>query len=143
MEEALHIENDYVIPGHELTFTASRSSGPGGQHVNKTNTRITLHWCIETTTAFHETALCLLKRRLKNRITNEGEIQISVEDERSQRRNREIARERLRDLLRTALKTQKKRIPVKVPAKAKKIRLKKKTQRSKVKRQRRPPGMDD
>jgi len=143
MEEPIQINERIFIPGHELTFKASRSSGPGGQHVNKTNSRITLTWNINTTVALTEEERALVLTRLRGRITNEGELQISVEDERSQRRNREIARDRLRSQLVEALKQPKKRVPRGVPKKARRRRLKAKAERSKIKQQRRPPRHDD
>lgn len=143
MEEPLPIRDDIVIPSHELWFTASRSGGPGGQHVNKTNSRVTLYWDAIHTTALTEQQKTRVLMRLASRLNQDGVLLVDVDTERSQHRNREIARLRLAELVRGALREPRKRIPTKVTAGAKRRRLEAKTQRSALKRARKRPSDKD
>lgn len=140
MEEPLKVTDEIVIPGSELRFTASRSGGPGGQHVNKTSSRVTLHWDLSNTCALDLNQRARVMRRLRNRLARDGNVLVHVDDNRSQHRNREIARQRLADAVRNALVERKKRIPTSVSKGAKKRRLQAKKRRSSIKRLRRDPG---
>ena len=104
MEEDLKIKADLVIPGSELWFTASRSGGPGGQHVNKSSTRVTLHWDPSGSRVLNERQRERILRRLSPRVNSQGIVQVSVETTRSQLRNREMARKRLAGLIIRILK---------------------------------------
>lgn len=143
MEEPLIVREDFVIPGRELWFTASRSGGPGGQHVNKTNSKVTLHWDVARTEAVSEERRERLLARLATRLTAEGVLMVDVDTERSQLRNREIARSRLAVLLRGALREPKKRVPTKASRSSQRRRLDEKAQRGKVKAARRRPHHDE
>ena len=99
MEEELQIKEDVIIPGSELNFTASRSGGPGGQHVNKTSSKVTLHWNAATTCALDGPARDRMIERLQPRLTSDGVLNINVDEERSQHRNRQIARSRLKEIV--------------------------------------------
>jgi ribosome-associated protein len=142
MEKDLRVSERVVIPGAELSFTASRSSGPGGQHVNTTSSRVTLRWSLEQTSALDPWRRSRVMRRLRSRMTRAGEILVHVDDERSQRRNRELARERLAQLVRDALRPRKRRLPTFVPGREKRRRLEGKRRRSALKKQRRRPADD-
>ncbi|MCA9544349.1 MAG: aminoacyl-tRNA hydrolase [Myxococcales bacterium] len=107
----LEVQEGVVIPGWELYFTASRSGGPGGQHANKTSSRVTLHWAIASTTALTEVQRARVMRKLAGRIDDDGVLQISAEDDRSQHRNKALALERLAALVRQALVVPKHRRP--------------------------------
>src|SRR3989338_4219071 len=109
------------IPDSEIEITASRSGGPGGQHVNKTNTRVTARWNLLKTQILTEEqkARCLFK--LKSRINSEGELILHVDLLRSQILNRELALERLHELVTQALIIPKKRVKTK-PSRASKMR---------------------
>lgn len=100
----LIINDRYTLPGGELWFTASRSGGPGGQHANKTSSRVTLYWRPGQSTMFDEATRERVLRKLATRIDTDGVLQVNVDDHRSQFQNREIARERLAELVREALK---------------------------------------
>jgi ribosome-associated protein len=100
----LEINKHLTLPEQELTFTASRSSGPGGQHVNKSNTRVTLSFDVGQSPFLSGEQREKIMSKLEHRISKEGVLQISVQDARSQRANREIAVQRFVDLLRNALK---------------------------------------
>lgn len=117
----LKINSRISIPSWEIIFTASRSSGPGGQHVNKTSSRITLHWSIRETSALTAIQKNRVLNNLSGRVTQEGVLQLHVEESRSQHRNKEIAKERLIVLLQGALKVSKRRQATK-PTKASKKR---------------------
>ncbi len=142
MADDLTINSGITIPGAELSVTASRAGGPGGQHVNTTSSRVTLQWNVEETVALNDTQRARVLERLANRISTEGVLTVHADTERSQHRNRQLARERLVELVREALVEQPRRIPSKVPAGAKRRRLENKRRRAQVKRDRRDPGDD-
>lgn len=137
MEANLIINDDIVIPSWELRISVSRASGPGGQHVNKTSSRVSLRWNVLTTTALTDDARAMILQRLKSRLTNEGELIIHVESERSQLRNRYIARERLGELIRKALRPVKKRLATKPTLGSKTRRIAGKKKRGLIKKLRR------
>ena len=107
----LEVNRRLVIPAAELRESASRSGGPGGQHVNKTSTRVTLRWCAGQSTALSSTQRARLQRRLGSRLTRGGDLVVHARRFRSRGRNRELARERLAELVREALATPKTRVP--------------------------------
>lgn len=106
---SVSIYKNLEIPEYELWFTASRSGGPGGQHVNTTSSKVTLHWSPSDSAVFNEHQKNQIIRRLGNRINRDGVLNIDASDHRSQHRNREIAKERLGNLIRSALQTRKRR----------------------------------
>ncbi|MEZ4471583.1 MAG: alternative ribosome rescue aminoacyl-tRNA hydrolase ArfB [bacterium] len=108
--DELEVQEGVVIPGWELWFTTSRASGPGGQHVNKTSSRVTLHWAVTRTTALDERQRERVLRRLATRIDGDGVLQIHAEGSRSQLQNKQDARERLASLVRGALAVQPRRL---------------------------------
>ncbi len=134
MEADLNINERVIIPGSELSVSTSRASGPGGQHVNKTSSRISLRWNLETSEALNDRERDRVRGRLRSRLVGDGEILIHVEAERSQHRNREIARERLAELVRDALLPIKKRVPTKPTLGSKARRIDSKKKRSIVKK---------
>jgi len=99
----LEVRPGFVIPAAEIVELASRSSGPGGQHVNKSSTRVTLKWRLTTSRIVSPTARGLLLDRLGSRLTSRGELIVNADRERSRERNREAARRRMLELLRDAL----------------------------------------
>ena len=140
MPRALKVKDDLTIPGTELNFIASRSSGPGGQHVNKTSTRVTLQWDVSASSVLNEDRRHRLLQRLASRMTQEGILFVHADDERSQTRNREKARERLAALVRRGLARKKTRVPTRVGVRAKARRLDSKRRRGTIKRLRKRPG---
>ena len=135
----LEINARITIPRWELTFTASRSTGPGGQHVNKTSSRITLHWSLETSSAFSGYQKDRIRRKLRGRLTQDGILQIHVEDTRSQHRNKEVALERLKEMLVDALIIPKRRKPTRPTKASKKRRVDTKKARGSLKKLRKKP----
>lgn len=139
----LEVRSGLTIPGWELWFTASRASGAGGQHVNRTNSRVTLHWVIATASTLSDGDRARLLKKLAPRINDEGVLLISAEEHRSQLRNVEAARERLVALILAALHRERPRIDTNVPKSQKRRRLADKRIRSEVKAGRtKPPGGD-
>jgi ribosome-associated protein len=128
------INRRFSLPRSELEFRATRSGGPGGQHVNTAATRIQLTWDVGASPSLSERRRQILLSRLSGRIDQQGVLRIVVDTHRSQHRNREEAVERLAALLADALRPRKKRRPTRPPARAKEKRLKEKKQRGEVKR---------
>jgi len=139
----LFVRRGLVIPASELVELASRSGGPGGQHVNKANTRVTLRWNLRESEAPSASQRRRLEERLEGRLTRGGEILVHAARHRSRARNRELARERLAELLREALRTRRARVPTR-PSRASRRRVaEQKRHRSRVKRTRGPVRRDD
>ena len=105
------VRRGVVIPASEVEETASRSSGPGGQHVNKSNTRVTLRWCVRESSALSPVERLRVEERLGSRLTRAGELIVHSGTHRSRERNRTLARERLAELVRDALRTRAPRVP--------------------------------
>lgn len=133
----LNINDRLVVPDAELTWRFSPSSGPGGQHANKANTRVDLTWAIADSAVVSDAQRRQLVEKLGAIVT------VVVDDERSQARNRDIAQRRLADRVRSALIVEKPRRKTKPSRGAKERRLQAKRSRSKDKKLRRPPGRDD
>lgn len=93
----------------ELDFQASRSSGPGGQNVNKVNSKITLRFSVSNSQFLSIEEKEIIVEKLSNKITNEGDIVIQVEEKRSQHQNKEIALQKFYDLIKKAFKQKKTR----------------------------------
>jgi len=141
-DDDLILSGDRRIPAAELSYAASRSSGPGGQHVNKTSTRISVRWNARTSQALPEADRARLLEALASRLTQAGELVVSVEDYRSQARNRALARERLATLIEEATHVDAPRRPTRPSKASRRRRLESKRQRSTTKARRRPPHVD-
>jgi len=133
MKTDLPVKNGVVIPGYELEITASRAGGPGGQHVNKTDTRITVRWNVPTTTALDETQKARVLNNLQARLTSDGDLIVHHSASRSQQQNKEAALARLAQEVSNALYIPKKRKATRISKAAKEIRLQSKRQRSAIK----------
>lgn len=123
VEADLPIDAVLTIPGEELRVSTSRSGGPGGQGVNTTDSRVTLRWNVRTSPTLGDEARMNLVTRLGPRLTLDGDVMVSVSDERSQLSNRETARERLAALVRAARIVQKARRPTRPSRGSKERRL--------------------
>lgn len=132
----LHVRRGLTIPGSELREAASRSGGPGGQHVNKASTRVTLRWNARESEAPSDLQRRRLLRRLARRLTRAGDLVVHASRHRSRSRNRELARERLAELVRDATATTRKRVPSAPSRTARQRRLDTKRHRSSIKRSR-------
>ncbi|MGL4280705.1 MAG: alternative ribosome rescue aminoacyl-tRNA hydrolase ArfB [Albidovulum sp.] len=139
----LRITDDIAIADWEITESFSRSSGPGGQNVNKVSTAVELRFEAERSPHLAPPVKARLKRIAGRKWTNDGAIVIRAEETRSQLRNREIARERLAEMIREALVAPKLRRPTKPTLGSQRRRLQAKTQRATVKTLRGRIGEDD
>jgi ribosome-associated protein len=127
------------IPENEFRFSASKSSGPGGQNVNKVNSRVEIRFKIDDCAVLTEEEKGLILKKLTNRINNDGELIITAGTSRSQLRNRESAIEILYNLLAWALTEDPERKPTIPTLKSQIERLEKKKRRSSLKKMRRDP----
>ncbi len=126
------------IPLSELDMQFSRSGGPGGQNVNRRETRVELLFDVGRSPSLSEAQRSRLLQRLANQIDSSGILHIVAQTYRSQLRNREEALERFVRLLRGALRKRRRRVPTQVPPQVTEWRLTGKRQRSETKRLRKP-----
>jgi ribosome-associated protein len=132
--ESIRVTRSVVLPLSEIELRVSRSSGPGGQHANTSETRVEAVFDVEGSTALTDNQ----KRRV---VSKAGPtLRAVAQDERSQLRNRELAVERLVEKLRAALAVPRRRVATKPGAAARKRRLEDKRRRARTKALRRPPG---
>lgn len=144
MHDDLNIKQGLTIPADELSFAVSRSGGPGGQHANKTSTRVTLYWNVQESRALDDTQRTRLLERLSSRLSTDGVLQVDASETRSQFQNRVAARRRLAEIVREALVVRKRRVATRPSRASEKRRLEAKKARSRLKAQRRyKPSRDD
>jgi ribosome-associated protein len=126
-----------IIPQSEVHFIFARSGGAGGQNVNKTSTKVILHWWVGDSKIFSSEEKDLIRLKLKNRLNMDDEVVVVAEEERSQAQNRARAIEKLQEFVQEAIRIQKKRKSTRptFSSKIKKIEHKKK--RSAIKKSRR------
>ena len=135
-DEAIVITDSLSIPRSELEVKASRASGPGGQHVNKTSSRVEISWNVAQSSALTDEQRAILTSRLASRISDDGSIRVVASDTRSQLRNRQTAEKRLADTIARGLIVPKKRKRTKRPRAADEARLSEKKKHSEKKRER-------
>lgn len=128
-----------AIPEHEIELSFSTSSGPGGQHANRSATRVDLTWNLDRSQALNARQKERVRARLRHRIDSSGNLRLSSDSQRSQLRNRNEAVRRLHDLVASALKVPRKRVPTAATRSSVERRLQGKKRRSETKRLRRPP----
>jgi ribosome-associated protein len=139
----LEITPSFHLPLSELDYQASRSGGPGGQHVNTSSTRIELWWDLAKSPSLDPERRELLLRRLASRLDSDGRLRLVSSGTRSQLRNKEAATERLQTLLAEAVIPPKKRKRTRPSKAAKAARLEGKRRRAATKQRRRAPLSDD
>jgi ribosome-associated protein len=127
----------------ELTFKTSRSGGSGGQHVNKTETRVELFFNVRHSKALSMQQKILLQKNLRSRLTENGSLRIVVSDTRSQTRNKEIAIQRFLALIKKELSIPKKRKPTKPSRGSVQRRLEGKSKKADVKKNRKRVRKND
>jgi ribosome-associated protein len=141
----LHIAPGVMIPDEEIEAVASRSSGPGGQHVNKTASRIALKFDVLGSPSLPEAVRERLRAKLGHRIAVDGTVRVVAQDARSQHANRKAAMDRLEALLARALTVEAPRVKTRISRAERARRLEAKRIRSQIKRGRgagRPDGND-
>ncbi len=133
---SIAVTDSLSIPRSELEVKASRASGPGGQHVNKTSSRVEISWNVERSAALTDEQRTILTSRLASRLSDDGSIRVVASDTRSQLRNRQTAEKRLADTIARALIVPKKRKRTRRPRAADEARLSEKKKHSEKKRER-------
>lgn len=128
------------IDPSELKYTASRSSGPGGQNVNKVNTRIELRFNVNGSSSFTDREKEMISSKLGKRISNEGDLIVVSQSERTQLQNRKKAEETLFRLIAKALTVKAERKPTKPSAASRQKRMDEKKKRGLIKSLRKDPG---
>ncbi|AUP79861.1 alternative ribosome rescue aminoacyl-tRNA hydrolase ArfB [Flavivirga eckloniae] len=126
----------------ELTYKAIRSSGSGGQHVNKVSSKVELAFNLNESVVFNEEQKERLQSKLQHRLTKEGVLILQCDESRSQHKNKELVIKRFLELIRLGLVVQKKRIPTKTPKAVKRKRLKDKRSHSEKKTNRKKPDIE-
>ena len=139
---AIRVTETVSIPRAELAVRATRSGGPGGQHVNTSSTRIEIVWNVSQTRALSDEERSRVLARLGARVSEEGTVRVVASDSRSQRQNRERAEARLADLVRRALIVPKARKRTRTPRRAVEARIEAKRRQRERKRERRWRGED-
>lgn len=133
------LDEDSILA--EMQFKAVRSSGSGGQHVNKVASKVELQFDIKNSLALSEAQKTILTEKLKSKISKDGILTIQCSKTRSQHKNKALVIERFFKLLTAALKVEAERKPTKIPKQVKIKRLKKKRQHSEKKAGRKPPDI--
>lgn len=128
------VNDRLCLPAAEVRFTFSRSGGPGGQNVNKLNSRATLWFDVENSPTLTPYQKLKIRRHLAGRISKDGVLQISAEQYRTQKANREDALQRFAELLAAALTEKKVRKKTRMSAGARERRLQAKKRRSLLKK---------
>ena len=136
MNEPLAIREGVEIPASDLSYTFSRAGGPGGQHVNTTDTRVRLRLALESTTALPPGVKARLREAQSAWLSREGDLQLTVDSSRSRHRNIEIARERLAEAINAVWTPPKRRKKTRPSRGAVKRRLESKKKRSTIKKAR-------
>lgn len=134
MSDNLFVQEGIIIPAHELEITTSRSSGAGGQHVNKTESKVTVRWNVKTSMALTEDQKNRIILNLGERLTQDGDLIISSSESRSQQHNKTAALKRLEKEIKKALHVPKKRMKTRISKAAKEARFQEKKHRSSLKK---------
>jgi ribosome-associated protein len=133
----LAIDDALWVPRAELEYRATRSGGPGGQHVNTSSTRVELAWDVGASPSLSDEQRARLREKLANRINGEGVLLLAASEHRSQHQNKEAVTGRFVELVRQALVVPKPRKKTRPSRAAREARLHAKKHRSEVKRRRR------
>lgn len=141
-QSGLRVNGRVVIPLTELVVRATKSGGPGGQHVNTSSTRVEVVWNVRTTSALTDAQRFRALTMLATRLDGEGNLRVVASDTRSQRQNRSLAEERLTELVRRSLVVPKVRRRTKPTRSSVENRLTEKKRQAGKKRDRRSRGDD-
>lgn len=140
---AVEIDDGPAIPEAELSFATGPSSGPGGQNVNKVESRVTVAFDVTASPSLSDDQRRRIAERLASRLTKAGVLRVTSQRHRTQAANRKAAVERFAELLADALSEDPERRPTKVPKAARRRRLEAKRRRSRVKHERRSPALSE
>lgn len=132
----LEVTHDLALPERELRYRTSRSSGPGGQNVNKVETRVTVYFDVTNSDVLTDSQKERVLERLSTRTDKAGVLRVVSQKHRTQAANKEAARNKLATLVAEALKRRRRRRRTKVPARTKRKRIEDKRRRSELKRRR-------
>jgi ribosome-associated protein len=141
-DDDLRVDASHAIPRDELEVRASRSGGPGGQHVNVTSTRIELRWNPGRSRALSPEERARVVAKLATRLDGEGFVRVVASSTRSQRQNRRLAEERLAHLVAQALVVRRPRKATRPTRAAREARLARKRRQAERKRERRREGWE-
>ena len=139
MSEPLRVNRNLVIPPDEISLRFSPSGGPGGQHANRSSTRVDLSWNVDESRVLGPRQRARIKGHLRNRLDGSGTLRLSSDKHRSQTRNREEVLARLARLVSEALQPRRARVATTPSRAAKERRLQSKRRRSEIKKLRRAP----
>jgi ribosome-associated protein len=137
------IDDELEIPDSELDFRFARSSGPGGQNVNKVETRVTLLFDVEASPSLTDEQRDRIRERLATRINRQGVLRVTSQRHRTQAANQNAAIVRFAELLAEALRETTPRKPTRTPARIHRKRLERKRKRGEKKRLRKPPRIEE
>jgi ribosome-associated protein len=137
------VSGELRVPRSELTLRASRSGGPGGQHVNTTASRVELTWNVAESPTLTEEQRSRLVEKLASRLDGEGVLRLVASRRRSQHQNREAVIERFAEVVRAALARPRQRRKTRPPAASREARLEEKKRRAERKRQRGRPAPEE
>jgi ribosome-associated protein len=137
VDNVIIINSQLRLPPSEVQYRTARSRGPGGQHVNKTETQVELLFDVVHSPSLTDQQRQRILGKLKNLIDQDGVLHLTAQSERSQLRNREIVTARFREVLAAALRVPKKRRPTKPTAASKAKRIESKKRRGQIKQLRR------
>lgn len=139
----VQINDGLWIPRAELTYKATRSGGPGGQHVNTTSSRVELAWDVDASPSLTDAQRARIRDKLANRINNEGVLQLSSSEQRSQHQNKDSVTARFAEMLAEALVIPKVRKRTRPSRASREKRLQAKKQRAQTKKMRGPIRRDE
>ncbi len=139
----LVVSEGIAIPFTELRFTYARSSGPGGQNVNKVSTKVVLHWSVEGSTSIPDDVRVRFLARFRRRLTKDGDVVVQSQRFRNRDRNVADCLTKLRDMLLSVIEPPKKRRPTRATRAARERRLAEKREQGEKKRERRKPPLED
>lgn len=137
------VGKNVIIPENELEYTTSRSGGPGGQHVNKVSSRVTLRFNVQGSLSLSTQQKRRIMTSLRSRVNREGVLRLHSQKYRSQSANRKDLVERFKILLDEALRSSPPRVPTKISKSVKEKRLQEKKRHAQLKRMRSREGSED
>ena len=143
MARPLVVNAEIVIPGAELETTFARSAGPGGQNVNKVNSKAVLRWQVRATPSLPEAVRRRFLERYGNRVNGDGELVMAADEHREQSRNITACRERLREMIASVIAAPRRRVKTRPSRGAVERRIKSKLRNSEKKQGRRGEGFGE